>query len=73
MGCKSGQCSKISIPSGIFIVTPLLEGWPIKAKEAPSHHEVRPHRKTAHNINVLISVSMSTTQYFHINILSFLS
>ena len=41
MGCKSGQCSKTSIPSGIFIVTPLLEGWPIKAKEAPSHHEVR--------------------------------
>ena len=24
-----------------FIVTPLLEGWPTKAKEAPSIHEVR--------------------------------
>ena len=26
---------------GIFIVTPTLEGWPTKAKEARSSHEVR--------------------------------
>ena len=26
---------------GIFIVTTSLEGWPTKAKEAPSPHEVR--------------------------------
>ena len=35
MGCEAGQCN------GIFIVTPSLEGWPTKAKEAPSPHEVR--------------------------------
>ena len=40
MGCEAG-CSKTSTPKGIFIVTPSLEGWPIKAKEAPSPHEVR--------------------------------
>ena len=38
MGWKAGQC-KTSTPSGIF-VTPSLEGWPTKAKEAPSPHEV---------------------------------
>ena len=32
---------KTSTPQGIFIVTPSLEGWPTKAKEAPSPHEVR--------------------------------
>ena len=37
MECKAGQC-KTSTPKGIFIVTPLLEGWPTKAKEAPSLH-----------------------------------
>ena len=40
MGCKAGQY-KTSTPEGIFIVTPSLEGWPTKAKEAPSPHEVR--------------------------------
>ena len=40
MRCEAGQCSKTS-PKGIFIVTPSLEGWPSKAKEAPSPHEVR--------------------------------
>ena len=41
MGCEAGRCNKISTPEGIFIVTPSLEGWPTKAKEAPSPHEVR--------------------------------
>ena len=40
MGCKAGQC-KTSTSQGIFMVTPSLEGWPTKAKEAPSPHEVR--------------------------------
>ena len=40
MGCEAGRC-KASTPQGIFIVTPSLEGWPTKAKEAPSPHEVR--------------------------------
>ena len=40
MGCEAGQC-KTSTPQGIFIVTPALEGWPTKAKEAPSLHEAR--------------------------------
>ena len=40
MGCEAGWC-KTSTPWGIFIVIPLLEGWPTKAKEAPSPHEVR--------------------------------
>ena len=40
MGCEAGRC-KTSTPYGIFIVTPSLEGWPTKAKEAPSPHEVR--------------------------------
>ena len=35
MRCEAGQCK------GIFIVAPSLEGWPTKAKEAPSPHEVR--------------------------------
>ena len=33
--------NKISIPQGIFIVTPSLEGWPTKVEEAPSPHEVK--------------------------------
>ena len=40
MGCEAGRC-KTSTPKGIFIVTPSLEGWPTKAKEAPFPHEVR--------------------------------
>ena len=40
MGCEAGRC-KTSTQLGIFIVTPTLEGSPIKAKEAPSPHEVR--------------------------------
>ena len=40
MGCEAGQC-KTSTPQGILIVIPSLEGWSTKAKEAPSHHEVR--------------------------------
>ena len=40
MGCKAGRC-KTSTPSGIFIMTPSLEGLPTKAKEAPSPREVR--------------------------------
>ena len=41
MACKAGQCNKTSTPYGIFIVIPSLEGWPTKAKKAPSPHEVR--------------------------------
>ena len=41
MRWEAGQCNKTSTPKGIFIVIPLLEGWPTKAKEAPSNHEVR--------------------------------
>ena len=37
---EAGWC-KSSTPSCIFIMTPSLEGWPTKAKEAPSLHEVR--------------------------------
>ena len=33
--------NKISIPQGIFIVTPSLEGWPTKVEEAPFPHEVK--------------------------------
>ena len=40
MECSTGQC-KTSTPQGIFIVISSLEGWPTKAKEAPSPHEVR--------------------------------
>ena len=40
MACEAGRC-KTSAAQGIFIVTPSLEGWPTKAKEAPSSHEVR--------------------------------
>ena len=37
MGCKAGL-PHASTPYGIFILT--LEGWPTKAKEVPSPHEV---------------------------------
>ena len=40
-GCEAGRCNKTSTPYGIFIVIPSLEGWPTKAKEALSPHEVR--------------------------------
>ena len=40
MGCEAGRC-KTSTPKDIFIVTPSLEGWPRKAKDALSPHEVR--------------------------------
>ena len=40
MGCEAGRY-KTSTPKDIFIVRPSLEGWPAKAKEAPSPHEVR--------------------------------
>ena len=35
MECKAGQC-KTSTPYSTFIVTPSLEQWPTKVKEAPS-------------------------------------
>ena len=41
MGCEAGRCNKRSTQKGIFIVIPSLEGWPNKAKEAPSPHEIR--------------------------------
>ena len=41
MGCEDGRCSKTCTPSGIFIVTLSLEGWPTKATQAPSPHEER--------------------------------
>ena len=40
MGWEAGQWKR-STPLGIFIMTPSLEGWPTKAKEAPSPHEIR--------------------------------
>ena len=40
MGREAGKC-KTSTPQGIFIMTLSLEGWPTKAKEAPSPCEVR--------------------------------
>ena len=41
MGYEAGRCNKTSTPEGIFVVIPSLEGWPTKAKEATSPHEVR--------------------------------
>ena len=40
MGCEAGRC-KTSTPQGIFIVIPSVEGWPAKANEVTSPHEVR--------------------------------
>ena len=40
MGCKAGRC-KTSTQYDIFIMTTSLERWSTKAKEAPSHHELR--------------------------------
>ena len=39
--CEADQYNKTCTPQGMFIVTPSLEGLSIKAKEAPSPHEVR--------------------------------
>ena len=41
MGGEAGRRNKTSTPEGIFIMIPSLEGWPTKAKEGPSPHEVR--------------------------------
>ena len=41
MRCKVCQCNETSNSSGIVTVTPTLEGWSTKAKEAPHPHEVR--------------------------------
>ena len=35
MGCEPGGC-KTSTSKDIFIMTPSLEEWPTKAREAPS-------------------------------------
>ena len=40
IGVRNWLC-KTSTLEGIFIVTPLLDGWPTKAKETPSPHELR--------------------------------
>ena len=40
MGCEAGWC-KTSTPLEIFIMTPSLEGWSNKAKEASSPNKVR--------------------------------
>ena len=48
MGSDAGQYNKTSTPHGIFIVTPSLEGWPTKAREAPSPHQVRLTLLTLH-------------------------
>ena len=39
--CKVSQCNKTTTPKGIFIVTPSLEGWSTKAKEATFFHGER--------------------------------
>ena len=36
MECEAGRSNKTSNPKGNFMVTLSLEGWPTKAKEAPS-------------------------------------
>ena len=41
MWSNTGWCNKTSTSKAIFIVTPSLKGWPTKAKETPSPHEVR--------------------------------
>ena len=40
-GAKLVDIVKHLLPHKAFIVTPSLEGWPTKGKEAPSPHEVR--------------------------------
>ena len=54
MGCEVGQC-KTSTPQDIFIVTPSLEGWPTKAKHAPSPHEVRLTQLDTNSVFFLMS------------------
>ena len=39
MSCIAGECKTST--TGIFIVTPSLEGWPTKDKEATSVDDVR--------------------------------
>ena len=41
MGYQAGRCSKTSTIKNIFIRPSPLEGWPTKAKGAPSPHEGR--------------------------------
>ena len=41
MRCEASRCNETSTAKGISIVIPSLEGWPTKAKEEPSPHEVR--------------------------------
>ena len=55
MGCKSSRC-ETSTPKVIFIVIPLLEGWPTKAKEATSPHEAR------------LAPLDTPTQYFNVSV-----
>ena len=38
---KAGRCTGTSTSQSIFIMTPSLEGWPTKAKEASFPNEVR--------------------------------
>ena len=58
MGCDTGQC--------ILIVIPSLEGWPTKAKEAPPH-EVR---LTPLDINAGCQCLMETFQFLGENFLT---
>ena len=53
---------KTSTPSyPIFIVTPSLEGWATKAKEAPSPHEARlALLDTSTKIKIVLSKSMTS-------------
>ena len=62
-----------STPQSIFIVTPLLEGWPIKAKEAPSPYEVRLTRLDTNPIACLIGGTLDTSGVMHNSYFYFLS
>ena len=51
--CKVSQYNKTTTPKGIFIVTPSLEGWSTKAKEATFFHgETDP---TGHQPSIVMS------------------
>ena len=67
MGCEAGQC-KTSSPEGIFIVTPSLEGWPTKAKEAPSPHEVRLALLDTNPVFQSLGVNFSKTVFQFANV-----
>lgn len=41
MGCKPGPPNNTSTQKGVYIMTPSLEEWSIKAKDLPSLYEVR--------------------------------